>query len=54
MPIAYGVGATPGAWRYCCTQCGWGVTLVDGQELPPCGQCDRGGDTTYEPCKLNA
>jgi hypothetical protein len=53
MAFAYGVGATPGAWRYCCTHCGWGITIEPNQALPPCGQCDKGADTTYEPCKLD-
>lgn len=45
------VGEKPGAGTYCCTNCGWAVTLDDDSDrLPPCGRCGPGQETKYNPC----
>jgi hypothetical protein len=47
----YNIGEKPGVGTYCCTNCGWHVTLDnDTDRLPPCGDCGKGQDTTYERC----
>lgn len=49
----YDIGETPGKGRYCCTKasCDWSVVLDDDTDrLPPCGNCGKGQDTTYEDC----
>lgn len=47
----YDIGEKPGKGRYCCTDCGWDVTLDDHDDpLPPCGNCGEGQDTTYRSC----
>ncbi|MBD3672755.1 MAG: hypothetical protein HUJ26_04440 [Planctomycetaceae bacterium] len=45
------VGEKPGKGRYCCTDCNWSVALDDDDDtLPPCGNCGKGQDITYEKC----
>lgn len=47
----YDIGEKPGPGEYCCTDCGWSVTLDDFSDpLPPCGNCGAGQDTEYERC----
>lgn len=42
----------PGKGRYCCTNCGWSVVVLDDDDdrLPPCGNCGKGQETTYQDC----
>ncbi len=46
----YGVGETPGAGTYRCTNCeDWQITLdEDTDRLPPCGRCQAGHKPRYE------
>jgi hypothetical protein len=47
----YNIGEKPGKGTYCCTTCGWRVTLDDDDDrLPPCGRCEPGQRTTYQRC----
>ena len=49
--MAYNIGTKPGKGSYCCTSCGWRVTLDDDDDrLPPCGSCGKGQNTTYRKC----
>ncbi|TPV94563.1 MAG: hypothetical protein B7733_14595 [Myxococcales bacterium FL481] len=51
MSAKYNIGEKPGKGRYCCTRCNWTVNLDDDSDtLPPCGNCGRGQNTTYEKC----
>lgn len=47
--MAHNVGEKPGKGTYQCTDCNWKVKLDDNSDrLPPCGNCGKGQDTTYE------
>ncbi len=49
--MAYNIGEKPGKGKYCCTNCSWSVNLNDTDDtLPPCGNCGKGQNTTYEKC----
>ena len=49
--MAYNIGEKPGKGKHCCTNCSWSVNLNDTDDtLPPCGNCGKGQNTTYEKC----
>lgn len=49
--MIHSIGEKPGKGKYCCTECGWDVTLDDHDDtLPPCGNCGKGQETKYRPC----
>lgn len=50
--MAYNIGEKPGKGKYCCNNCNkWSVTLDDTTDtLPPCGNCGKGQNTTYNRC----
>lgn len=51
MADIHDVGEKPGKGDYCCTNCGWSVTLDDDDDrLPPCGNCGKGQETQYKHC----
>ena len=51
----YNIGEKPGKGSYCCTNCGWQVTLDDEDDrLPPCGSCGKGQNTTYRSADIGS
>lgn len=47
--MAYQMREEPGPGTYRCTNCDdWEVTLDEGDQLPPCGNCGEGQDPQYE------
>lgn len=45
------IGEKPGKGTYCCTKCGWKVTLDNNNDrLPPCGNCGPGQKIKYRKC----
>lgn len=49
--MSYSIGEKPGKGKYCCTNCNWSVDLDDADDrLPPCGNCGKGQQTTYNNC----
>ena len=46
----YNIGEKPGKGTYCCTKCGWRVTLDDDDDrLAPCGKC---GQVSIRPIRV--
>lgn len=39
------------AGRLCCNACGFPISVTQGQDLPPCGNCGRGDTTEWDACR---